>query len=264
MVGELGPWADLVRCVVAPLGVDGGPLARSLARLLAGHWLPFEVIAGSPAVRYGARITLRRGDRHAPAHDFAHHPWGTPDWIGVRLDRAGAVRLKAYHRGPPPVGGSPPHRGLPPGLTPVMAACEGDQIEVYGALPGERSWPRFARDCLRWAGGEAWAGAGEPGLRGYPRQAADQFAASVKYRAGAPVALSLYAFDGALPDDRRAGEIWSAGLGPADRQAYQAAYAGAQSTGRHPAHRYHAAFCWTYSAGEGESRSVSLRLPPAR
>ena len=57
---------------------------------------------GTPASRYGARVTFEgRGEaRAALAATFGigRHPWGTPDWVGVRVRPDGTRGVKAYHR----------------------------------------------------------------------------------------------------------------------------------------------------------------------
>src|SRR5262249_36962067 len=123
--------------------------------LLAGG-VPFEVIAGTPAERYGARVTFRpsRDSRRlAAAFGLESHPWGLPSWIGIRVSRSGAAEIKPYHR---------LHRlddrfQLPFEFTrdlyPVAASLHGDQTELYLRQQTSSTWESFVDRALAPFGG---------------------------------------------------------------------------------------------------------------
>ena len=104
-----------------------------MKRAFACGATPFEVIAGAPFERYGARVTFEHASPGTLAREFGldGHPWGAPRWVGVRVAPGGELRVKAYH----PVERLDARFELPsewPGdLHPIMASLDGDAIEIY-------------------------------------------------------------------------------------------------------------------------------------
>jgi hypothetical protein len=255
-------WAQALACLVArhPAAMDS--LAATVRRLRAAGGVPFEVIAGTPASRYGARITFRgaRGSDPvalAAAAGLAAHPWGPPDFIGVRTDADGTTRCKGYHRRPPAMGSTTVHRGLPTGLDPVMAAADSSGIEVYAIQPGELRWETFAQRCLASLG----VAPPDAGFSPRPWPCPRRFAVSARHVAGDLTAVTLYAFPPALPDDEHVATAWTAAMSQDERVDYVAAVAAVASLGRATG-RLHALLGWSFGPGGFTSRSASLRVPP--
>jgi hypothetical protein len=233
-------------------------LRRTVGALQAAGGLPFEVIAGTPAGRYGARLTFRAGaDTRALARaaGLAGHPWGTPDWVGVRTSPDGATRCKGYHRRPPRLGITTVHRGLPPGADPVMAARDGDALEVYAMWPGERSWSSFVTQCLAPLGL-----IDVPAFAPLPQAAARGFAASARHDGDVLTAVTLYAFPPSLPgDDEAVLASWSAGMAHDERAHLAQSVAAAQSLAEQPG-RLVGLLAWTFDRQGAAGRAMSLRV----
>ncbi len=239
------------------------PLREATGLALAAGAVPFEVIAGTPFARYGARITFRAGGDPAglaTTLGLAEHPWGLPTWIGLRARLDGAVHVKAYH---------PPERldrqrfalpaGLPEGLAPVMAALDGDSAELYLRLLPHQSWTSFVAAALAPLGGAADVPAFSP----HPKPADGGFCLSVRWVGGAPAAVSLYADQRSLPGDAAVRRAWAEGMDETERGAYEAALAGVRSLGDVGATRArHGMLAWTRERGGGWHRAASLRVAP--
>jgi len=234
-------------------------LRSAVARLRSAGGVPFEVIAGTPAEHYGARLTFRAerdGDAAllAASAGLGDHPWGTPDWIGVRTSADGSVRCKAYHRRPPALGFATVHRGLPDGVNPVMAALDADALEIYAVEPGQAPWATFLTRCL------AGLGLNDGGVDFAPRPIprARGFGVSTKEIRGRLTAVTVYAFPTALPeDDRRVTAEWTATMQPQEKAAYLSAVAAVDSIGRR-AGRRHGLLAWTFDATGLVSRAASF------
>src|ERR1700682_1756281 len=121
------------RCLAAASPETLSQLGAALKRAFACGATPFEVIAGAPFERYGARVTFEHASPGPLAREFGldGHPWAAPRWVGVRVAPGGELRVKAYH----PVERLDARFELPsewPGdLHPIMASLDGDAIEIY-------------------------------------------------------------------------------------------------------------------------------------
>src|SRR5437667_302754 len=95
--------------------------------------IPCEIVAGTPAARYGARVTFRLpAAKAAFLAEFGldRHPWGEPNWVGLRKVSGAGVAAKAYHAiralGPLPF-----DRRLTEHLSPLMASFYQCEREDY-------------------------------------------------------------------------------------------------------------------------------------
>lgn len=235
-------------------------LEEAVARLRSAGGVPFEVIAGTPRDRYGARITWRAGDptraqQLAEAAGLADHPWGAPDWIGVRTTTDGTTHFKPYHRRPPPLGASTVHRGLPVGLEPLMAAQDGSALEVYALQPGQSRWEDFVARALAPLGGPSPDLVFSP----VPLPAARGFAVSAQHAVEVLQAVTVFAFPASLPSDEAVASAWTERMSTAELADHEAAVAAAHSLGRRQGRRY-GLLAWTFRADGTVVRAASLRL----
>ena len=254
-------WAQVLACLAAKHPAALASLGATVERLRAAGGVPFEVIAGTPASRYGARMTFRAAQGCDPAAlaaaaGLASHPWGTPEWIGVRTGADGTTRCKGYHRRPPPIGSTTVHRGLPAGLDLVMAAADSEGIEVYAMEPGQIRWETFARRCLAGLG----VALPEAGFSPRPLPSSRGFAVSARQVAGELTAITLYAFPPALPGDERVADAWTAAMSQDERADYLSAVAAVAALGR-AVGRLHAVLAWNFEPSGFSSRAASLRVP---
>ena len=255
-------WADVLRELYAAQPAAAEQVIAASARLRAAGGVPFEVVAGAPAALYGTRLSWRAqhpgaATALATAAGLDKHPWGTPDWIGLRSDADGTVRCKAYHRRPAGLEITTVHRGLVPGLDPVMAALDRSGIEVYATAPGQLRWAAFVAQALA-----GFAPAPDPAsFQPVPRARARGFAMSARHDGDELVAVSLYAFTDALPDDAAVITRWTSGMSPPDRVAYSAAITavGQLGTSLRPAHGL---LAWSFDRAGTMMRAASLRVPP--
>jgi len=231
-----------------------------MERALRAGGVPFEVIAGAPAGRYGARVTFRshRGceDAVARALGTTVHPWGTPDWMGVRVHPDGRVHCKPYHRVvelDDRFAVVTPFTGT---LYPVMASQDNGETELYLRQSHASDWSAFVDRCL------APLTTRSPFTFALsPHHAADSFCVSMRWRGSRIDAISVFAADRSLPSDRDIAGAWVAGLDDDDRDAYEAALGGVRSIGPRPRHGWHAMLAWTLEADGRFHRAVSLRVP---
>ncbi len=251
-------WRALLQNLTAPFACDPRPFEESLQRAEEAGGAPFEAIVGSPVDRYGVRLTL--APQGAPAElaaalGLADHPWGPPDWIGLRMTAQGEVRAKAYHlhrRARAPL---EPPAGAPVHLLPVMAALDGGSTELYLRLDRQLDWGAFAARCAALLGGR------EPAVAPRPRPVARGFCVSFAWEDGELASVTLYADSRGLRDDASVRRQWSRGLEARDLAAYEGALAGTRSLGRQPLGGWHAMLAWTLDSSGLWRRAVSLRLP---
>ena len=145
----------LLQCLTFDSPDDTSSLRMSIGNVCNFRVVPFEVIAGTPRERYGARMTFRATGPNAElaaAFGLQNHPWGDPDWVGFRFGRGGARKVKAYHR-LKDVSRFRLPSGLPAPLYPVMAALHEDFTEVYSALWRPQFVDRVRSAMLRNSGG---------------------------------------------------------------------------------------------------------------
>jgi len=214
----------------------------------------FEVIVGTPSPEYGGRVTFLTGEAEPDTvvrlAGLSGHPWGRPDWIGLRTDADGSVRAKAYHRRPP-LDTALVHRGMPEVVRPVMAARSGQTIEVYAMVPGQSTWERFAPAALAPLG----CAPEPPGVTIVPRTSG--FAVSVRHDAGVLSEITLFATAHALRPDAELAQEWVAGLGPEAVEQHRRQVIAAATLGRVRGRRYRM-LAWRYT-GEGlVGRAVSI------
>lgn len=259
-------WADIVGGLTA--GSDGSSeeLLGAVRRLRAAGGVAFEVVAGTPVESYGARITFRpaRGSNERERTQLAAvagldpHPWGTPDWIGIRSG-GGLIRCKGYHRRPPALGFTRVHRGLIPGVRPVMASLDGDATEIYAIWPGEISWDVFVERALAGFGSELWMHLRTSRFPPYPRPRRDGFAMSARHVGDRLTTITLYALAPSLPADERIFAEWPAAMTEPEQSAYALAVNAAGRWG-HVDGPLHRALAWTFDRSGLVSRAASLRI----
>jgi hypothetical protein len=254
--------ALLLRCLAAA-STDARSLTeleRSVYLAIEGGATPFEVVAGTPAVLHGVRISFATG--HDPRTvaarlGVADHPWGAPAWIGLRALPAGQLDVKPYHRAADArdMPRLPP--GLPAGLRPVMASRVDERVELYLELAPACAWTTFVAEVSAlFAPGEP------PAFSPHPRPAERSFGLSLRWHGPELRAVSLFARGAALPDDQELRARWSLGMDAAELRAYELALAAVRSLGpRAPGRRWHAMVAWTWERAAGWRRAVSLRLP---
>jgi hypothetical protein len=271
-------WDTLLACLTLSRPTNLPSILRTVKSALQAGGIPFEVMAGSPASRYGARISFRPGRERRPlaeATGLAAHPWGLPDLVGLRQRPDGTVHAKGYHllthlnreawgggrfvvdRGPAvlPDGGLPVPSGLPDGLDPWMVALDGAAIELYLHLAPARTWTSFATACAAVFDAPAYPCVPHP----WPVE--QGFSLSLRWEQHRLSALTLYADQRALPHDDDVSRVWCQGMEAADRMAYQMALAGVRGHGPRGIGRWHAILCWTLEHDRTWHRSASLRVP---
>jgi hypothetical protein len=260
----------LVACLTLSSPPSAPVFGEAVRAAVAAGGLPFEAIAGTPASRYGARLSFRPAhDRRALAEAFGleAHPWGLPDWIGVRVRSEGTVSTKAYHRlvhlGPDVcVSGRfrfaghdlPLPEALPPGLRPIMASQDAEDVELYLRLADARSWTSFVGRCT-----EAFGGLTYP-FSPTPRPVEEAFCVSLRWLGGNLSAVTMYADERALPPDTDIPEAWTTGMDERERAAYEAALVGVRSLGSSRGRGWHAMLGWTVEEDDTWHRAASLRV----
>lgn len=252
----------LARCLGAAQRETVPHLLEGLERALGAGAQPFEVIAGSPHHRYGARITFSASSpstcrRLEDACGLEPHPWGDWSWVGLRVHPEGNTEWKRYHTVNQLRLSLDPPDAAPPGLVPVMASLHNGEVETYYRLPSPTEWPPFAEGCA------ALVGAVPPATAIRPRPAADAFCLSVRQHQGRVRAVTIFADDRALPDEPSLAAAWRSELPPEDRASYDATLMAVRAAGRRPARGWHAMLAWAIDAGGLTARAVSLRLRPA-
>lgn len=217
----------------------------------------FEAVVGAPLQRYGPRLTLNAAPdpgEHAVALGFGAHPWGPPNWYGVRFDPAGAVIIKPYHRTSRWPDGVRPPPGLPAGLAVELAARHDGRTEVYLRRTVDRPWSELATTCAGLVGGAA------PSCAPVPRDVPLAHCVSLSWTGDRLTAVTLYATDRCLPDDRAVAAAWQPGLTPVDRRTYEATLGAVRALGRHGHESHHGMLGWTATADGETTRAVSLRV----
>jgi hypothetical protein len=252
-------WELLVQCLALEHAASLDAMREIVERAAASGAVPFEVIAGTPRARYGARLTFRPGADPRPlaaAFGFADHPWGVPAWVGVRVYPDGTTHAKAYHR----VGRFDDRFALPAamprGFRPVMASLDGGATELYLRFAPACAWSTFVAACTASLAASAYT------FVPHPRPAEYGYCLSVRWQAKELTAISLFADERCLPDDATVRRAWSQGMDDAERSAYETALAGVRSLGARGRNAWHALLGWTFERGGGWHRAASLRIPP--
>ena len=261
-------WALLARCL--SFGVVAEPAhdeavailetALKKAGILGAH--PFEVIAGTPRARYGARITLRLPadkSNFLSAFGLDRHPWGPPEWVGFRIKAVDQLVIKAYHR-VVQKGSLSFHEKLAPELYPVMAALHDGGTETYlrygGCCPWEEfvsmalsGWPEDVRLC---------------DFQPHPRAVPDAFCVSERMQGGELQSISLFADYHALPDDETIQDLWTHDMSPHEREIYELTLAAVRSCGERHLGTWHGMLSWTLERGGIWHKAASLLFPTER
>jgi len=261
----------LVACLTLSSPPSASVLGQAVQAAVAVGGLPFEAVAGTPTARYGARLSFRPGhDRRALAAAFGldAHPWGLPDWIGVRVRPQRTVSTKAYHRlahldSAVCEGGRfrfagldlPLPEALPAGLRPIMASQDGESVELYLRLADARSWTSFVARCTEAFGGQTYP------FSPTPRPVEEAFCVSLRWQVENLSAVTMYADQRALPPDRDIPEAWTTGMDERERAAYEAALVGVRSLGSTRGSGWHAMLGWTVEHDDTWHRHASLRVP---
>ncbi|MDM7853460.1 hypothetical protein [Cellulomonas alba] len=251
-VAAADPWA-LALPVLAGPHVDAVPALLARVAALRGAGAPlFEVVVGTPVAAYGARLTFETGRHEAVARQagVGDHPWGPPDWVGLRTAAGGAVRAKAYHRRPPLVP-TLVHRGMPATARPVMAALDGQTTEVYAVLPGATAWERFAAEALAPLG----CAPARPGVSIVAR--AGGCAVSVRHDGDELTGITLFATSDALRPDGAVEAEWLAGMTADEAASHRQRVAAAATVSRTPGRRYRM-LAWHYTRAGLVSRAASV------
>lgn len=250
----------MLSCLTVECPENVPPLSEALKRLRDTGCTIFEAVVGAPLARYGPRVTLDAGsDPPAKAHRLGQggHPWGPPVWYGLRIGPDGEVKIKPYHRVRRLDDRFTLPAGLPDGLVPQLASLDGDRTELYLRCRPALPWHEFAGACM------ALLDARPPLCAPHPRRAESAHCVSLSWAGADLAAVTVYAQDRCLPDDRTIARQWVDGLDDVDRRTYEAAVAGVRAAGR-PGHRgWHAMLSWTVQADGQAHRAVSLRIADA-
>jgi len=257
-------WSLLVRCLSfsSPLcePANNTPIfQKAIEKACALGAIPFEVIAGTPKTRYGARITLRlTSDKSQFIRDFEldGHPWGAPDWVGLRIQGEGPLVVKAYHQ----VAQVTPlsfEEKLRSRLDLVMAALHDGSIETYWRFRGVCPWPEFVQMCLEGFSAEK----PDYDFLPTPDSLPDAFCVSEKCKGGRVQSISLFADHRALPDDATISRLWTQDIPEQERQAYELALAAVRSTGQRRLGTWHGMLCWTLERSGDWHKAASLLFP---
>jgi hypothetical protein len=234
-------------------------LQTKIESALNAGGLPFEVIVGVPACRYGARVTLypaADAARLALAFGLERHPWGVPSWIGIRVMPTGEAKVKPYHRLTRVDDRFLLPTELPADLYPVAAALDGATKEIYLRRRAPISWDHFVSAAVAPLGHRDFV------FQPYPRSALDGFGLSLRWTGDRLDAISLYAFSRALSDDQAIQRQWTQGMSEIDLRAYEMAVVGARSLGRLRRGKRHSILAWTLEQNGEFHRAVSLRIVP--
>jgi hypothetical protein len=221
--------------------------------------VPFEVIAGSPFSRYGARVTFqhRSPAALAEAFGFEEHPWGAPSWVGVRVMSDGRVLKKAYHRLQANDGRYSLPAEWPRDLDPIMVSLDGEAVEVYLRKRNACGFEAFAEKCLAVLGPDCMPPRAAP----HPAPHDSAFCVSLRRENGRVRALTLYADWRSLPRDSEIERLWGHGLDDEELAPYRLAVAGVRSLGFLPLGNWHAMLSWTVESNGEHHRAVSLTVP---
>jgi hypothetical protein len=257
-------WPLLSRCLTcgAPPNLNGDSnyatlLAEALKNAFDLGAVPFEVIAGTPTARYGGRVTFRLPAAKAAflaAFGLDCHPWGEPNWVGLRDASGAGVAAKAYHA-ISGVESLPFEPRFAEHLYPVMASLYQCGREDYLRFKGACDWGEFARACFAPLGGASIAFAPVPSSKD------SAFCVSVRVRDGILEAITVLADFRALPDDDTIRHLWAQDMSEAEAGAYELALAAVRSCGRRRLGGWHEMLSWTVERDGTWHKAASLRFP---
>jgi hypothetical protein len=246
-------WISLLSQLTVSSADDRPELSAGVASCLAAGGEFFEVVAGTPQLRYGPRLTFT-APRTLPRFLHADHPWGRPHWLGIRIAPDRRWVTKPYHLRFS-MDGFPLPSGLPTDVRPVMASRDGNTTEIYLRAMSPQRWSVFAAQSA------ALIDAPPPQCAPQPRPSTGSFALSLRWEGSDLTAVTVFADQRALPfDDDAIANQWIQGMDDKERTAYLAAYVGTHAFGSSPTRSRHAMLGWTLEAGGGSHRAASLRL----
>jgi len=219
---------------------------------------PFEVIAGTPRSYYGARVTFLTAldpQQFLAAFGLDKHPWGVPQWVGLRLSNQAGVVAKAYHSGAMENSALPFDLNFIARLDPIMSSLHDGSVERYFRFTGTTSWQEFAATCA------APLSSRLPEFEPAPKPVPSAFCLSVQTHLEAIEAITVLADYRALPDDESIARAWTRNMPAEEADAYQLAYAAIRSCGTRRLGSWHAMLSWTVNHSGEWRKAVSLRFP---
>ncbi len=250
-------WMPLAQCLTFGRPDHTQLLATGLEKTCSLGATPFEVIAGTPQGVYGPRITFVLPRDHAKVlagSGLSAHPWGPPQWIGLRIDSEGRLIAKAYHK-LAKVDGLPFAASFIEKLSPVMASLHDGGIETYFRLRGSSEWIPFVRACTEPLSAHL------PVFQPLPRSTTQSFCVSIKSRCDEIQAVSVFADYRSLPDDDTIRHLWSRDMSPEEQESYELILAGVRSCGPRRLGSWHAMLGWTFESSGALHKAASLRFP---
>jgi len=240
---------------------DNTPILRNaIAKAWTSGARPFEVISGTPHGRYGARVTFSMpADKQSFAAQFglADHPLGFPEWLGLRISDSGRLIVKMYHLldSLPPL---PVPHSVRRNLHPIMVSLHEGSREVYARFTAACEWRDFVEACL---GGLEQSAFSELHYQPYPKAVENAFAVSFRFEDDTVAAVTLFAYQRALPDDDTTRAAWSRHMSQSEQQMYELTYAAVRSLGQRRLGSWHAMLGWTVESDGRTHRAASLRIP---
>jgi hypothetical protein len=254
-------WALLARCL--SFGRPGASVFEAaLEKACTLGAYPFDVVAGTPLARYGARITFSLPDEKSKflaAFGLDHHPWGPPQFVGLRTNDEGQLVIKAYHQVvQPPVLPFHVHERLGGQLDPYLAALYQGATENYFMYTGVCQWREFASMCLAGMS----AGAPSVDFQPYPRLSGPgSFGASFLSKEGEVHAITLHASYLSLPDDETIVRLWTRDMPDGEREAYELTMAAVRSCGARRFGAWHSLLAWTFERDGTWHRAACFHFP---
>jgi hypothetical protein len=254
------PWVLLGQILCLGSGDHTPIFEDAIAKAWTMGARPFEVIAGTPHCDYGPRITFSLPSEKNVFSDIfgvPDHPWGQPQWMGLRMDGSGKVIAKLYHRLKVlPL--LPVPNSVARDLYPVMASRLGKATEIYARFSGLCEWQEFVTSCISGLGfGGKFAADYSP----WPKARRHSFGASFRFSDDCLISVTVFADQLALPDDETIRAAWVRDMSALEIDRYELTYAVVRSLGRRRLGGWHAALGWSVDAEGRRNRAASLRSP---
>ena len=250
-------WIQLAQCLTFGRANHTQVLATAIEKTYTLGATPFEVIAGTPHKMYGARITFllppRSGEILAE-WELSSHPWGVPEWIGLRSNDDGQVIAKGYHKRAK-LDRFLFARRFREKFSPVMASLHGNVIETYARFHGSSEWVPFVRACIEPLSKDL------PEFQPLPRSVEESFCVSVKSGGNDVQAISVFADYRSLPEDDTIRHAWSRDMTCEEQESYELTLAGVRACGRRRLGSWHAMLGWTLESSGVWHKAASLRFP---
>jgi hypothetical protein len=250
-------WIRLAQCLTFPRTDHTQVLATAIEKTCSLGATPFEVIAGTPHRMYGARITFvvpPENGKILAEWGLSNHPWGAPQWIGLRSNEKGHLRAKGYYK-LAKLDRLPFARDFAKNFSPVMSSVQDDVIETYARFHGSSEWIPFVRACTQPLSKHL------PDFQPLPRSVGESFCVSVKSRCDSIQAISVFADYRALPEDDTIRHLWSRDMSCEEQESYELTLAGVRSCGRRRLGSWHAMLGWTLESSGVWHKAASLRFP---